>query len=129
MTPRAFFYIATTSICPGGCAWRVIKYTLCQPPPFFMTKGSAQQGEWLPGDAEIFYSAEAAMLMAYKWSYFELFQEIMRDHENSTHPLHQKAVQAIRERIDQDRMPRPIDAGHVAGEIVDKHYGKMRFII
>lgn len=114
-------------------SWRVrlngYKVIFAPTAAFFHDKRFGKEGEWLPGDAEIYYSSEAAMLMAYKWSYPELFKEIMQDHERSKHPLHRKALEAVKKRLAEGKMPAPIDPKHTVGEIVNRYYGEMRYII
>jgi GT2 family glycosyltransferase len=95
----------------------------------FHDKLFGKQGEWLPSDAEVYYSSEAAMLMAYKWSYPELFQEIMQDHERSCNTLHRKAAECVKTRLREGKMPVPIDCEHRSGNIINKNFGEMRFII
>lgn len=126
--PNFFMYCDDVDL-----SWRVrlagFKIIYVPSSAFFHDKRFGKKGEWLPGEAEIYFSAEAAMLMAYKWSYPGLFHEILLDHERSAHPLHQKAVEKIKKRIAEGSMPEPIDPEHTVGEILNKNYGEMRFII
>lgn len=114
-------------------SWRVrfagYKVLLLPNALVFHDKRFGQKGEWLPGEAEVYYSAEAAMMMAYKWSYRDLFKELMQDYERSSEPLHKKAVLKIKKRLREGAMPEPMDPDHNIGGIVERNFGKMRYII
>lgn len=94
----------------------------------FHSKHLSSNGEWLPTSAEVYYSAEAALLMCYKWSAPELLNKILKEYLNApeSSPEH-KAAQTYLERKRDKRLPKPHDPLHKIAEFVNMGYGPSRF--
>lgn len=82
---------------------------------------------WVPTSAEIYYSAEAALLLAYKWSNFTRVKKILKQYEQYGGKDEKRAAAEFRRRIEQNRLPEPIDGNHEIARFVEDNYSKMRF--
>ena len=97
--------------------------------PVFHAKRLSGSGAWVPTSAERFYSAEAALLLAWKWSR----PDITADNLNSYLALppqspEYKAGKAFEERREQGRLPVPVDPEHKVGSFTAQGYGEYRFV-
>lgn len=95
----------------------------------FHDKRLAQSGAWQPSAAEQYYSAEAAMLLAYKWSRQDLATTLYRAFSSSTLPHLHKAAQEFERRKVANMLPKPVDADHRIGEFVGDGYARHRFAL
>lgn len=78
----------------------------------FHSKFLSATGGWTPTDAEIYYSREAALLMAYKYSANRRVEEIYRSYANSSVEAERRAAKAFDERRASGRLPAQIDPKH-----------------
>ncbi len=93
----------------------------------FHAKHIGEKAEWLPTRAERYYSVEAALLMAHKWSNPKLEKELLQIYMASEDEMHQEAAKAYVKRCEEGRLPKPIDPEHKAADFVGYGYGKSRF--
>lgn len=82
---------------------------------------------WMPTNAEVYYSAEAALLMAYKWSNDERWQFLLKQYEHSGIESCRNAAAAFRERRKKGMLPEQIDPGHKVAEFIGDFYTNHRF--
>src|SRR6266568_6308605 len=93
----------------------------------FHDKRLSQDGVWMAGAAEQYYSAEAALLLAHKYSRPDLAAKLLREFENSgTDPLI-RAAKEYRRRADAGQLPAPLDPEHRVAEFVDGAYTTHRW--
>lgn len=84
-------------------------------------------GDWPASAAEVYYSAEAAILLAHKYSRPDLVRSITaRYTKDGSEPL-VKAVGEYNERRASGRLPEPLDGGHAVAEFVKDNYAVHRF--
>ncbi|WP_235578336.1 glycosyltransferase family 2 protein [Pseudorhodoferax sp. Leaf267] len=93
----------------------------------FHDKRLAQSGAWQPSAAEQYYSAEAALMLAYKWSREDLARQLVRAFNASALPYLQKAAQEFLRREAAQVLPQPLDGDHRIGEFVGDGYAQHRF--
>ncbi|MCC3374103.1 glycosyltransferase [Cohnella sp. REN36] len=93
----------------------------------FHDKTLSNEGSWITSDAENYYSAEAGLLMAYKWSRMDVLEGILKYFENSNIDYYIKAANAFKIRKNDGKLPEQLDGDHKIGEFVNNNYGKMRF--
>lgn len=92
----------------------------------FHDKRLSVAGNWLSTGAERYYSAEAALFMAHKWSrpdLVELFTCYFRDGSEDQ----RKALRKFEERRKAGELPEPRDPDHKIGEFVDGMYTRHRY--
>ena len=86
----------------------------------------AVDGGWKPTGAEVYYSAEAAILLAYKWAQPDrvkyLCEVFSRGGESE-----KKAVKEFEKRKQEGRLPEVIDKTHKIGRFLGDEYCEMRF--
>lgn len=93
----------------------------------FHDKRLNDDGSWAVGAAEEYWSAEAALVLAHKYSRPGRVAEIRRDLLAHGSPAQQRAVADFEQRESQGRLPTPIDADHVVGQFIDGNYARHRF--
>jgi GT2 family glycosyltransferase len=93
----------------------------------FHDKRLDANGQIVAGEAEIYYSAEASLLMAWKWSNPELLETTRLALLASAAEPHHRAVATFDERRAGGRLPSPLDpVGHVS-QFVGQNYASHRF--
>jgi hypothetical protein len=93
----------------------------------FHDKRLDHEGNWAVGSAEEYYSAEAALMMAHKYSRPDLVEKFRRDLSTYGSPLQQKAVVEFDQRQKDGTLPEPIDPDGKVAEFIDGVYSKHRF--
>ena len=84
-------------------------------------------GRMIVGDSERYYAAEAALLMAWKYSRPDLAELWSEELLTTGEIPHRKAVETFRDRERDGTLPTPIDPDGVVAEFVGYFYGKHRF--
>ncbi|MFE4712010.1 glycosyltransferase family 2 protein [Paenibacillus sp. NPDC056722] len=95
----------------------------------FHDKTLSESAAWQTSDAEDYYSAEAGLLMAYKWSRPDILKNILTYFENSGINYYVKAAKEFKSRERENKLPVQVDSNHKIGEFIDNNYGKMRFLL
>lgn len=93
----------------------------------YHSKKLTNSGEWKPTSAEIYYSAEAAILMAYKWSNFERVEKLLNQFDTVGGTDEKKAADEFRKRRDAGKLPRPLDEAQKVAKFIGDNYSLMRF--
>jgi GT2 family glycosyltransferase len=93
----------------------------------FHDKRLKRNGAWSAGDAEAYYSAEAALFLAHKWSRPDLVDRHLRAfHASKETHLHRAAETFERRRTDGG-LCAPLDPKHTVAEFIDGDYAVRRF--
>lgn len=112
-------------------SWRVklagYRVVYCPEASAYHDKRLGQRGEWAVGWAEKYYSAEAAMLLAYKYSREDLAEEIVAHFEKSGDEVWLKAAAEYKRRKAADEMPEQIDPKHKVAIFTNGAYAPHRF--
>jgi GT2 family glycosyltransferase len=93
----------------------------------FHDKRLTNEGKMRVGDAEHYYSAEAAMMLAWKYSRPDLAEEWAAGYEKSPMALHRKAATAFRERQVAGTLPTPLDPDGQVAEFIGFEFAEHRF--
>jgi GT2 family glycosyltransferase len=93
----------------------------------FHDKRLSHEGEWMASAAEHYYSAEATLLLAHKYSRPELVQQLLTSFDEHGNPTTRQAAAEYRKRQAEGRLPEPIDPKHRVAQFVDGYYAKHRF--
>lgn len=93
----------------------------------FHSKKLSLQGNWEPTSAEIYYSAEAAMLLAYKWSNAERAEYLCKMYLQRGGEYEKKAALEYIKRKKDGRLPAALDESHKIGKFLGDEYCNMRF--
>jgi GT2 family glycosyltransferase len=93
----------------------------------FHDKRLDPRGQIVAGEAEVYYSAEASLMMAWKWSEPELLETTRRVLSASTVEAHGKAVEAFDARRADGQLPVPLDPAHTVSQFVGHNYAAHRF--
>ena len=83
--------------------------------------------DWPAGAAEIYYSAEAAILLAHKYSRPDLVRAIVRRFRREATEPTLRAVAEYEARRREGRLPSPIDSDHKVAEFIKGNYAIHRY--
>ena len=113
-------------------SWRVrlagYKVVYLPGAPVFHAKTLSADGQWIATDAERYFSAEAAVLMAYKWSNPDRVDELLGIFERAEGTMEHKVVAAFKLREQEGRLPQPLDPEHKVADFTRQGYGQYRFM-
>lgn len=114
-------------------AWRIRLhgYKLVYQPAamVYHAKRLSPEGAWLPSKAEVYYSAQAALFMAYKWSREDVLEGWMRDYRGSGREDLLEIVEDFEKRRREGRLPRQLDPQHQIGYFREGRYSDHRYIV
>jgi GT2 family glycosyltransferase len=104
--------------------WRVVHRPSAR---VFHDKRLSDEGIILPGAEEVRYSAEAAVLLAWRYSRPDLAWKTLEALATSPHPVHRQVAASLRLRLQSDAALSPIDAEHRVGQFHNGEYAVHRF--
>jgi hypothetical protein len=79
------------------------------------------------GQAEFYYSAEASLMMAWKYSRPDLVEQWSHELVMGGQVEHQRAVETFQRRQREQALPQPIDPSGTVAEFVGYNYAEHRF--
>lgn len=95
----------------------------------FHDKRLSLGGNWITTSAERYYSAEAALLLSYKWSREDLTEEILKRFKATDTDYLLKAAQAFERRREEQRLPAQLDSDHQIAQFVGDLYAQHRYTV
>lgn len=101
----------------------------CPDAVVFHAKRFTSDGKWSPTNAELYYSAEASLLMAYKWSNDKLLKSIYNDYLNSDKEYLIKAANKFKQLKDEGNLPERLDRDHKIAVFEGLNYSKHRYLM
>ncbi len=87
------------------------------------------EGRWMPTSAEHYYSAEAALLLAHKWSRDDVLTRILAAYEASGSAEQKRASEVFQRRHESGELAPPRDAEHRVGRFVKGNYAEHRYAL
>ena len=84
---------------------------------------------WEPTSAERYYSAEAALILFYKWSREDLLERALRDFEDAEDENYRNAAAEFRQRVSAGRLPAQVDSDHEVGIFDNGFYARHRYAL
>lgn len=99
----------------------------CPQARMFHDKRLDSAGNFIAGETERYYSAEAALLLSYKYSRDDVLESLKSVMAASSDPYQQKALVAFQSRQLAGNLPRRLDPEHLIAEFTDGSYGAHRF--
>lgn len=93
----------------------------------FHDKRLGADGKIVASASEIYYSAEAALLLAHKYSRSDILDQLRRDLADSTEAAHTRALDEFDRRRHDGNLPAQIDPERKVGEFIDGYYAVQRF--
>jgi GT2 family glycosyltransferase/SAM-dependent methyltransferase len=88
-----------------------------------------QSGGWQPTESEHYYSAEAALMLAHKWSRPDVVERILADFDAHGADHHRRAAAEYRARAREGRLPVPVDPANEVGYFEGGTYTPHRFVV
>lgn len=112
-------------------SWRVKEagYTVVFQPSavVYHEKTLDTDGRWQPTHAERYYSAQAALLLAHKWSRPRLVDDLIQRYKKMSDPIYREAIDEFRKREREGKLAAPRDGKHRIGVFTGAAYEKRRF--
>jgi len=93
----------------------------------FHDKRLTLTGDWPVSEAELYYSAEAALLLAHKYSRPDIVAKVVHSLERSTDLHHKRALAEFMRRRSAGELPSPIDPDHRVAQFEAGNYAVHRF--
>jgi GT2 family glycosyltransferase len=93
----------------------------------FHDKRLDEKGHWIASEAEKYYSAEAAMILPFKYYRKDIMKKRLSEFSSSGDDILVRAADAVKERLRTGRMPTPIDPEHLVGQFIEGAYATHRF--
>ena len=108
---------------------RLLGYSIVYVPSAiaYHAKFLSADGKWQPTNAEVYYSAEAAMLLAYKWSNLERAERLFKLYMTSSNESERKAAEMYDDRKRKKQLPAPIDREQKIAKFLENDYSETRF--
>lgn len=94
----------------------------------YHAKTLSADGRWQPTAAEVYYSAEAALMMAHKWSNPERVKKLLCVFEMGGENEKKAAAEFVKRRK-EGRLPAPIDPKHEIATFIGDYYSEHRFFL
>lgn len=114
-------------------AWRIrLKgYKLIYQPAamVYHAKRLSSEAEWIPSQAEIYYSAQAALFMAYKWSREDILEQKLEEYRRSGREDLTGIAAEFEQRRREGRLPEQLDGEHRIGYFEEGRYSEHRYIV
>ncbi len=93
----------------------------------FHDKRLSNDGGWIATSAERYYSAEATLLLTYKWSRSDLTESYLKIFNSRKDPTQEQAAAAFEMRRNTGKLPMQIDPEHKVGQFIKGAYALHRF--
>jgi GT2 family glycosyltransferase len=93
----------------------------------FHDKRLSNQGAWQTSAAERYYSAEAALFLAHKWSRGDLVKNYLKSFAGSGDEDQARAAHVFKQRRADGRLPNMVDPEHRVGQFLGLYYAKHRY--
>jgi hypothetical protein len=93
----------------------------------FHDKRLSDAGAWQSSAAEHYYSAESAMILAYKWSREDLASEICQHFKLHGSDHQKKAAKEYERRLQAGLLPQQIDPDHEIAYFSENLYSRHRY--
>jgi hypothetical protein len=106
------------------------RYVVFQPAAaVFHDKSLSADGGWVPTHAEQVFSAQAALLLAHKWSRDDVLDRIIIDFDDSPVSVYNDAAVEFRRRRDAGLLVPQRDPDHKVGFFEDGFYARHRYAL
>jgi hypothetical protein len=93
----------------------------------FHDKRLSKEGRWQPTNSERYYSAEAALLLAHKWSRDDVVAQILHDWSDHGDEHTDRARAEYERRKSDGKLPPALDPEHKIGQFIDGMYARHRY--
>lgn len=95
----------------------------------FHAKRLSAGAKWQPTNAERYYSMEASLLMAYKWSNMKRFHKLYSYFASLEDKNAQKVIRQFEKMKKNGHLPKQLDKDHKIAKFVGDNFTKHRFVL
>ena len=96
--------------------------------PVYHAKRLSATGNWQPTSAEIYFSQEAALLMAYKWSNHDRFKKLYKQFSNGDE-IGAKVIARFEEMKSKGTLPKQLDPEGRVARFLGDYFTEHRFVL
>jgi GT2 family glycosyltransferase len=93
----------------------------------FHDKRLDPSGNWPTSAAEVYYSAEGALMLAHKYSRSDLVKKFLLSFTSSPIEAHRRAAANFSARQEANNLPTQIDPSHTVSQFINGYYAVQRF--
>jgi GT2 family glycosyltransferase len=93
----------------------------------FHDKRLTTNGDIIPTTAEVYYSAEAAVFLAHKYSRNDIVEKILTAFRAEDDDVYARVVNAYEARRQAGNLPRPLDPQGKVAQFIDGNYAEHRY--
>ena len=90
-------------------------------------KKLSSRGEWIPSKAEIYYSAQAALMMAYKWRNNKMLMKVMAQYRKSRNPIQIEVLNDFCRKAVGGKLTKRIKASRKVAKFHGYNFAEHRF--
>jgi GT2 family glycosyltransferase len=112
-------------------SWRMrlkgYRVIYCPNAVIFHDKRLNRDAKWIANSTEAYYSAEAALMLAHKYSRNDLVEAISKDFCNQGNSIQKEALAEFEKRKIENRLPIQIDSDHRIAQFIGGFYAKNRY--
>ena len=94
----------------------------------YHAKRLSAKGGWQPTSAEVYFSQEAALLMAYKWSNHDRFKKLYKQFSHSDE-IGARVIAKFEEMKANNTLPEQIDPEGRVARFLGDYYSEQRFVL
>lgn len=95
----------------------------------FHDKRLSKHGGSMPTESERYYSVEAALILAHKWSRPDIVEAISASIALRAEVVESRALAEFEARAAAGTLPDPLDPEHRTADFTDGTYGEHRFVV
>ncbi|TFC44955.1 glycosyltransferase family 2 protein [Cryobacterium sp. TmT2-59] len=93
----------------------------------FHDKRLTVTADWPASSAEVYFSAEAAIFLAHKYSRPDLVSKLVRQFRAEGTEVARKVVESFERRRSEGTLPLPVDSSHTVAQFIGGNYAVHRF--
>lgn len=97
--------------------------------PVYHAKRLSSTANWQPTSAEVYYSQEAALLIAYKYSNTERFKELYKRFKSANTAVGDKIIARFEEMKEKGILPQQLDPHHKVARFVGEGYSDSKYVL
>ena len=97
--------------------------------PVYHAKNLSKDCKMIVTKAEIYYTAEALMLMSYKWSFDDKFEKLYHELKASPDEIYNKVAARFDELKEKNLLPERLDKEHKVSKLYGDYFTNHRFIM
>jgi GT2 family glycosyltransferase len=84
-------------------------------------------GDWIPSKAEVYFSAESALMMAYKWRNYRMLIQVVAQYRKSKDPIQREVIEKFYRKAVERKLPKRMRGSRKIAKFDGYNYAEHRF--